>query len=191
VEGAKAAERAIGRQLEIISGGSSINMLLLKDGKNSMPSRINHLRIGGFIANPVNMRLGRGYTMQGMREDCMELVAEIVEIKEKDSAPHGSSARNWAGKPVTFVDKGRRMRAILAVGGQDIDDYTALIARDTGIELVGGSSDHTILDVTDSPREWRTGDTVAFGLRYAAMLHAFSGKHVRIEYVNDDAEAGV
>ncbi len=185
VEGAQAVERAIGRRLEIISGGSSINMLLLQNGECGMPPRINHLRVGGFIANPINMRIGRGYTLSGMREDSIELVAEIVEIQEKDSVPRGSSACNWAGEAVTWVDKGRRKRAILAIGGQDIGDFSLLMSKEPCVELVGGSSDHTVVDVTDSPREWHTGDTMRFRLKYAGMLHAFSGRHVRIEYIGD------
>ena len=57
VEGAKAVEQAIGRKLDYISGGSSINLLLLKDGVSKMPPEINHLRLGGSIANPMNIRL--------------------------------------------------------------------------------------------------------------------------------------
>ena len=79
VEGAEAVEAAIGRKLEIISGGSSINLLLLKDGISTMPARINHLRIGGSIANPMNIRTNRGVTFPGLREDTITLTAEIIE----------------------------------------------------------------------------------------------------------------
>lgn len=185
VQGAEAVEAAIGRRLDIISGGSSINLLTFKDGKTDMPKRINHLRIGGFIANPINMSINRGFTLHGARFDSVKLTAEVVEVRVKDSKPKNTSARNWAGKTVTTVDKGKRLRAILAIGGQDIGDYTNLIPTDVGVEIVGGSSDHTIVDLTDSGREWRTGDTVTFAVKYAAMLYAFSGKHVAVEYLYD------
>jgi len=185
VEGAEAVEQAIGRKLEIISGGSSINLLLLRDGVNQMPARINHLRLGGTIANPMNIRVNRGVTFPGMREDTIGLSAEIVEIHEKASAPKGVSTKNWAGEAVVREDKGRRLRAILALGSQDVGDAGSLIPMDPGVEVVGCSSDHTIVDVTDSGKVWRSGDVLTFRTRYAHMLYAFTGSHVEVAYYQD------
>ena len=185
VEGAEAVEAAIGRKLEIISGGSSINLLLLRDGVSQMPPRINHLRLGGAIANPMNIRMNRGVTFPGLREDSILLTAEIVEIHEKASAPRSQSTKNWAGETVTREDKGRRLRAILALGSQDVGNAASLLPVDSGIEVVGCSSDHTIVDVTDSPKTWRSGDTLTFRVRYANMLYAFTGDHVDVIYKYD------
>ena len=181
IDGAKAVEQAIGRKLDYISGGSSINLLLLKDGINAMPPEINHLRLGGTIANPMNIRLGRGLTFPGTREDTVRITAEIVELHIKNSAPKGST-KNWAGQEVVREDKGRRLRAILAIGSQDVGDAATMIPLDEGVEMVGCSSDHTIVDVTDTGREWKSGDTMTFKVRYANMLYAFTGDHVNVEY---------
>ena len=148
-----------------------------------MPERINHLRLGGSIVNPMTMRLGRGLMFDGLREDSVKLIAEIVEIHEKDSAPKGESTKNWAGVAVTQVDKGRRKRAILAVGSQDIYDAKIMIPVDEGVEIIGCSSDHTIVDVTDSCREWKSGDILSFKVRYSNILYAFSGSHVTVEFL--------
>ena len=185
IEGVEAVEAAIGRRLELISGGSSINLLLLRDGINQMPPRINHLRLGGSIANPMNIRVNRGLSFPGLREDTMHLTAEIVEIHEKDSAPKGQSTKNWAGESVTRTDKGRRLRAILALGSQDVGDSSVLLPVDSGVEVVGCSSDHTIVDVTDSGKPWKSGDTLTFQVRYANMLYAFTGQHVQVAYHHD------
>ena len=184
VSGAKAVEQAIGRKLDYISGGSSINLLLLKDGINAMPPEINHLRLGGTIANPMNIRLGRGLVFPGTREDTVRITAEIVELHEKASAPKGST-KNWAGQEVVREDKGRRLRAILAIGSQDVGDAATMIPLDEGVEMVGCSSDHTIVDVTDTGRTWKSGDTLTFKVRYANMLYAFTGDHVNVEYHYD------
>ena len=181
IDGAKAVEQAIGRKLDYISGGSSINLLLLKDGINAMPPEINHLRLGGTIANPMNIRLGRGLVFPGTREDTVRITAEIVELHIKNSAPKGST-KNWAGQEVVREDKGRRLRAILAIGSQDVGDAATMIPLDEGVEMVGCSSDHTIVDVTDTGREWKSGDTMTFKVRYANMLYAFTGDHVNVEY---------
>lgn len=182
VAGAEAVEAAIGRRLDYISGGSSINLLLLKDGVNRMPARVNHLRIGGTIANPMNIRMNRGVTFPGLREDTMTLTGEILEIHEKASAPGGPTTKNWAGETVVREDKGRRLRAILALGSQDVGDASLLIPTDKGVEIVGCSSDHTIVDVTDSEIVRKSGDTLTFKVRYSNMLYAFSGRHVSIAY---------
>lgn len=186
LEGTRAVEKTIGRPLDFVSGGSSINTLLLKDGKNRMPTGINHLRIGGMIANPINIRINRGVSFEGMREDSVLLEAEIVEITEKNSAPKNTSAKNWAGEIIKTEDRGRRMRAILAIGEQDIGHPDYLIPMEEGIEIVGGSSDHTIADVTEAKRKFKTGDVLHFRLKYAAMLYAFTGQHVEIEYLADE-----
>jgi predicted amino acid racemase len=160
-------------------------MLLLKDGENLMPKEVNHLRVGGFIANPHNMKINRSVFFDGMREDSITISAEIIEIREKNSAPKNSSAKNWTGEKMTFVDRGRRIRAILAIGGQDIGNYSNLIPIDDGIELVGGSSDHTIIDVTDSKKTYKIGDVLTFNAKYPAMLYSFSGKHVKLNFIYD------
>ena len=186
VEAAEAVEQTIGRKLDIISGGSSINLLLLRDGVNQMPERINHLRLGGSIANPMNMRIGRGLTFPGTREDTLRLTAEIVEIHRKESAPKGESTKNWAGQPIVRTGKGRRLRAILAVGSQDVGDASVMIPELDGVEIVGHSSDHTIVDVTDTAGIWQSGDTLTFKVRYPNMLYAFTGDHVHKAYHRDE-----
>lgn len=184
VEGAEQVEKAIGRRLELISGGSSINLLLLRDGMNTMPARINHLRLGGTIANPITIRLGRGLVFEGTREDTVRLTAEIIELREKNSAPKDST-QNWMGKAVSFEDRGRRLRAILALGSQDVGDSSSLIPLDPGVTVVGCSSDHTIVDLTDAERRFSPGDTLSFAARYANILYAFTGDHIAVEYVTD------
>ncbi len=183
VDAAAAVEKKIGRELEIISGGSSIDLLLLRDGASRIPKRINHLRLGGSIASPRNIRINRGVSFPGLREDTMTLRAEIIEIDEKDSRPKGISTLNWAGSEITQQEKqGRRLRAILALGSQDIGDAAKLTPLDAGVEILGCSSDHTVVDITDFPGTLAFGDTLSFAMGYSAMLYAFSGKHVSIRF---------
>ena len=55
-----------------------------------------------------------------------------------------------------------------------------MIPVEDGVEIVGCSSDHTIVDVTDTKRTWRSGDKLTFKVRYANMLYAFTGNHVNV-----------
>ena len=70
----------------------------------------------------------------------------------------------------------------MALGSQDVGDSSNLIPVDSGVEIVGCSSDHTIVDVTDAGKAFQTGDTLTFKVRYANMLYGFSGDHVAVEY---------
>lgn len=58
-----------------------------------------------------------------------------------------------------------------------------LIPMDPEVTVSGGSSDHTILDMTESKKEWQVGDTVDFSLYYMALLYCFATRNVEIKYV--------
>lgn len=181
-EGARKVEEVIGRKLEIVSGGSSIDMTLLAKGIE-LPEGINHLRFGGFIANPRTMREIRGVQLPGMCEDTFTLTAELVEIQDKPS-PVGGSGKNWAGQAIELEDKGVRRRAILALGSQDVSSAATLHCLDEGVEFIGNSSDHMLVDITDSPKNWKVGDVMTFTVYYMNLLYAFATEHVNIKYIN-------
>ena len=53
---------------------------------------------------------------------------------------------------------------------------------DPSIEILGGSSDHTLMDMTKADREYKVGDTVTFRLEYGAMLKVATSPYVEKEY---------
>lgn len=180
-EGARRVEEIIGRKLDMVSGGSSITLTMLAAEK-PLPPEINHLRIGGSIANPISIRNNRGVVIDGMRADTFTLTAEIVEVADKPSAAPGSG-KNWAGQAVKFEDRGIRRRAIIALGSQDIGDAHSLIPMDEGVSVIAGSSDHTVLDVTDSIINWKAGDKMSFRVYYMPLLYCFSTRNVSVKYI--------
>lgn len=176
VGAAERVEETIGRRLEVISGGSSSSLPLLCRGE--LPRRVNHLRVGGFIANPIGMRLNRGFTLPGMEEDTVFLRAQLIEVNDKPTAPAGTGALNWAGDRVRYEDRGVRRRAIAALGAADVGDVTKLLPIQPGVRILGGSSDHLILDIAESPIPYQTGDEVIFRMFYSPLLHAFTSRLV-------------
>ncbi len=179
-DGARKIEDAIGRKLDIVSGGSSISLTMLAADK-PMPPEINHLRIGGAIANPMGIRKNRGVFIDGLRENAFKLTAQIIEIGWKPSVTQGSG-KNWAGQTVVFEDKGMRKRVVIALGSQDVGDAMSLMPLDESVSVIGGSSDHTVLDITDSTRDWKVGDNISFSLFYMNLLYCFATRHVGIIY---------
>ena len=56
--------------------------------------------------------------------------------------------------------------------------------RETGITVVGGSSDHCILDVTECPRRLEMGDTVSFSLCYSHLLYLTGREDVHVTFTD-------
>lgn len=164
--------------LAIISGGNSSSMHLVFDG--SIPRKINNLRIGEAIL------LGRETVIDKERDnfysDTFVLKAEVVEVKEKPSVPIGKIGKDAFGKIPVFEDRGIRKRAIIAIGKQDVDPGD-LIPVDQDIIILGGSSDHIILDVSDCRKDYQIGDIVAFNLTYGGMLRVMTSPYVTKEFI--------
>jgi len=174
---AEAIERETGRKLEMISGGASTSLSLLEDGK--MPKGINHLRIGEAIITAKDFPYVWNIEMPGIYRDPMVLKAQIVEIKQKPSYPIGEIFVDAFGNKPVYTDKGIRKRALLAIGNKDIGDITKIKPRREGIEIVGSSSDHLILDIEDYKGELKVGDILEFDTFYSAMLFLCSSDCVR------------
>ena len=176
-------EKSIGRKLEIISGGATSSYTLVHWG--TMPAGINHLRIGENILLGKDLQVNWGIQdMDYLRMDGFTLRAEVVEVREKPTYPIGEFAIDAFGRKPVYVDSGIRRRAILALGRADVGELESLIPREAGLTVIGGSSDHCIVDVEDCPRRLEVGDIVEFSLCYSHLLYATSRSDVTIQFVN-------
>ena len=176
-------ETRIGRKLEIISGGATSSYTLVHWG--TMPAGINHLRIGENILLGKDLQVNWGIQdMDYLRMDGFTLRAEVVEVREKPTYPIGEFAIDAFGRKPVYVDRGIRRRAILALGRADVGELESLIPREAGLTVIGGSSDHCIVDVEDCPRRLEVGDIVEFSLCYSHLLYATSRSDITIQFVN-------
>ncbi len=163
----------IQEELEFVSGGSTSSLYLVKNGK--MPKGITNLRIGTGILFGIDDI--RDIGIEGAYTDTFILEAEIIELKNKPSLPMGTIAKDAFGNIPHFEDRGIRKRAILGIGRQDVV-FEALHPVDKEVEIVGGSSDHMIVDVTSSYTNYGVGDIIKFNLGYPAMLYLFNSSYV-------------
>ena len=176
-------ERRIGRKLEIVSGGATSSYTLVHWA--TMPERINHLRIGEAILLGKDLQADWGIRdMDYLRMDTFTLRAEVVEVRDKPTYPIGEFAIDAFGHKPVYEDRGIRRRAILALGRADVGELESLLPREEGITVIGGSSDHCILDVEDCPRRLEVGDVVEFSLCYSHMLYATARSDMHIQFVN-------
>ncbi|MEG0857305.1 MAG: alanine/ornithine racemase family PLP-dependent enzyme [Terrisporobacter sp.] len=180
-EVAEEVENKIGRQLDIISGGSTTTLPLVLD--DNIPSKINNLRVGEALLVGRDLIDYWGYDLNKMHKDTLILKAEVIEIKEKPSYPIGEMFLDAFGNKPTYEDRGIRRRAILAVGRQDFVNHRDLVPLDKNVEIVGSSSDHLIVDIEDSETNFQIGDIMSFGMFYSNALYLTSSKYVNKYYV--------
>lgn len=156
--------------LDIVSGGNSGNLPWVLSGADTR--RINDLRLGESIL------LGREplhrQPIDGLHTDAFTLIAEVIESKVKPSQPWGDVAQTAFGDRPPATDRGHISQTILAVGRQDTDPDG--LQPPPGIEILGASSDHLIVDAGQSP--FSIGTEIGFQLNYGALLRAMTSPYV-------------
>lgn len=175
---ARKIEKRFGITLDMISGGNSSSIYLIDRGE--MPEGINNLRLGeaAILGNDTAYETD----LPGTVGDTVILEAQIVELKEKPSLPIGEVGVDAFGQKPYYEDRGIMKRGIIAVGKQDTD-LDSMTPVDPQIEIMGGSSDHTILDLTHCDRQYAVGDVIAFELGYGGMLKTATSPYVEKKYV--------
>ena len=171
--------KSLGIDDPIVSGGNSATIdLMLRDG---IPEGVTHLRLGESIL--FGRERAKYRYLPATHNDAFILSAEVVECREKPSMPQGEIGADSYGHVPVFTDKGPMKRVICSIGKQSID-YETMWPLEYGIEILGASSDHLILDATKYEKSLRAGDKVYFRLGYFATLRAFTSSFVEKEYVS-------
>ncbi len=161
--------------LDIISGGNSSSVFLF--GKNEIPKEVNSLRIGEAIF--FGKETSYSTLIPNFNNQIFTLEAEIIECKTKPSFPDGEMSINSFGEKVEIEDKGLMKRAILAIGKQDVQ-LNNLFPIDKRIKIIGGSSDHLILDVTNT--NYEVGNIIEFDVNYPGLLHLMNSPYIKRNY---------
>jgi len=163
-------EKKFNLELDLISGGNSANYNWFKSTKNV--GRINHLRLGESIflgCEPLERK-----PISGLFTDAFTLIAEVIELKVKPSVPYGKKSQNAFGEIPSFQDKDQMKRAIMGFGLQDV--MVSGLKPRINIQLLGASSDHTIVDANQV--KLTVGDQLEFDLNYAALFSAMNSPYV-------------
>ena len=172
--------KKLGIKLEIISGGGTSSLLLVEN--NAVPPGINQLRIGEGILLGTDTTHKR--IIPWLFQDAFLLKAEVIEVKFKPSVPKGSIGRDAFGHIPSFVDRGIRKKAILALGKHDVL-IEGIIPVDEHMIVLGASSDHLIVDISDATTKIEVGAEIAFRLTYAGLLSISNSRYVNKTFVED------
>jgi ornithine racemase len=171
-----AIEKEYKIDLEIVSGGNSANYEWYESAQKV--DRINNLRIGESIllgCETVNRK-----AISGLHTSAFNLIAEVIESKEKPSLPFGEICQDAFGNIPTFLDRGIRQRIIVALGRQDVLISGLKPCED--LEILGSSSDHIVLDSKN--RNLKVGSEVRFNLDYGALLAAMTSPFIKKQFVD-------
>jgi predicted amino acid racemase len=165
VDVAEQVETDLGLHFKTISAGNSASLALLL--RDEMPARANQLRIGGAIM--IGEVDSTGDWPEALpHQDAFTVSAEVIEIETKPTVPEGPVAPNAFGDIPHWPDLGPRRRAILALGRQDIQ-IESLVPNRRGISVIGASSDHLVLDVTQASPAVYLGEELSFRPLYGAV----------------------
>jgi len=167
---ANSIDAKFGPITDIVSGGNSANIEWALSGADT--GRINNLRLGEAIL--FGREALHRQPIDGLHQDAITLVAEVIETKIKPSLPWGNVAQNAFGEINHSSDRGPTSRAIVAIGRQDIDPTG--ISPPPGFEILGASSDHLVLDVSSG--HVCVGDEIPFQINYSAFLRAMTSPFV-------------
>jgi predicted amino acid racemase len=156
--------------LSLVSGGNSANYQWFMSTQEV--GMINNLRLGESIF--LGCETLHRKPIPGLFIDTVTLFAEVIESTIKPSLPYGEVCQDVSGQVPEFQDLGRIRRAILGIGLQDV--LVSGLTPRAGIDILGASSDHIILNTRDMV--YIAGDEVAFDLNYGALLSAMTSPYV-------------
>jgi len=160
-------------KIPIVSGGNSSSLYMVMN--KTIPEGINNLRLGESVV--LGRETAYGRDIPGMFKDVFTLKGEIIEIKDKPSVPIGNIGMDAFGEVPTFKDRGTIKRAIISMGRQDVK-IDGITPRDEKIIILGGSSDHLLLDVTESEADYKVGDIISFDVDYGALLSSMTSSYI-------------
>jgi ornithine racemase len=164
-------------KIDMISGGnsSSIDLML----KNQLPNGINNLRLGESVV--LGKETAYSQPINGLYQDVFTLKTKVIELKTKPSYPIGEIGVDSFGVVPIIEDLGLMKRAIVGIGKQDIT-LSNLVPINSKMKVIGGSSDHLIIDVTTC--SVNLNDTISFHVNYPGLLQLMTSRYVKKYYKN-------
>jgi predicted amino acid racemase len=166
---AAATEASLGVRFRYVSPGHTNNVRFVLDG--TMPVRVNHLRVGEAILFGTDEL--SDILLPVPHHDTFRAYARVIEVQEKPSAPEGPVGKDAFNRIHEWPDLGVRRRAVLELGEIDLSVADICPTR-AGITMVGASSDHAVIDVTDAEPAVAVGDELEFRCAYTAVSTGWS-----------------
>ncbi|NLJ86108.1 MAG: alanine/ornithine racemase family PLP-dependent enzyme [Firmicutes bacterium] len=159
----------------MLSVGNSSSLSLVYRGHWPRLSFPAHLRVGESIL--LGWDVMSKERLLGTSQDAFRLFAEVIEVARKPSLPGGATGCNAFDVHLELEDRGIHWRAIVAIGRQDLGAGT-IRPVDIGLEVIGMTSDHTVLAIDKAERQISVGSQVEFRLDYGGLVGAMTSPYV-------------
>ncbi len=167
--------------LQISAGNSSAAVLMNNGGWQGVwTGAMHHVRMGESLL--FGWDIFEQKPLAGCALHPCVLGAEVIEVAIKGSRPLGPRGRDAFGQRPDFEDRGQRRRALVAVGRQDFGAGNLVPLLD-GIEVIGATSDHLVLDVEAQPQV-KVGTILEFSLDYGSLLALSTSNYVKKVFSN-------
>ena len=175
-------QKFLGTHMPVVSVGGTCCLKVIEE--SGVPDGINQIRMCEAVVTGMDTAFAR--EIPYLHRDALTLSAEIVECREKPSVPDGEVGMQAFGEKPVFIDRGKRRRALLGIGRQDVN-VDRIKPLQPGVHVVTASSDHLIVDVTEAEaREpgtrFKPGDVLDFRPLYPAMLSLSTSRYVAVSY---------
>lgn len=169
------------KKMELVSGGSSINLPMLNSGR--IPKNINHLRIGEavfFGTSPLDEK-----QFMDLHTDVFTYKGNIIEIEKKETVPDGVMTNGNIGhtRDTFSLDTNEEItkthKAIVDFGILDVD-FNDLKTKDDKLIFVGTTSDMTVYEIPTNKNNptYNVGDTIDFSATYMGVAKLMNIKFI-------------
>lgn len=169
------------KKMEIVSGGSSINLPMINSGR--IPKNINHLRIGEavfFGTSPLDEK-----QFKDLHTDVFTYKGNIIEIEEKETVPDGVMTNGNIGHTRDSLSLGTNQeitkthKAIVDFGILDVD-FNDINTKDDKLTFVGSTSDMTVYEIPNNKNNpaYNVGDTIDFSATYMGVAKLMNSKFI-------------
>jgi len=168
------------REPPLVSLGGTVAYSLFYEGafKNNS-SHAWELRCGEGIFLGYDSSSGK--ELPGFKQDTFKLFGEIMEVREKEYFIENNKGLNAMGEHCITSKSGKRLNIVL--------DFGVLVASaknlkplDISSQFAGQTFDFTVVDITESGLQYKTGQYIGFAPSYGAMTQAMLNKYVKKVY---------
>ncbi len=169
-------EMRFNKNIQLVSGGSSITLPLLTKGK--MPKQVNHLRIGEAIFLGTTPLTNNKFN--NLSTNTFEFLGNIVEFEKKETYPDGIIGNGNVGHVEIIKENNvteKEYRALIDFGLVDVDT-SFLKPKDTEISFLGTTSDLSVYSLGKNKRQYTSGKTIAFQPNYMAVAQLMNSQYI-------------
>ena len=169
-------EMRFDKNIQLVSGGSSISLPLLSKGK--IPKRVNHLRIGEAIFLGTTPLTNKKFS--NLSTNAFEFLGNIIEFEKKETSPDGIVGNGNVGNAEIDNENNsfnKEYKALIDFGLVDVDN-SYLIPKDKDINFLGTTSDLTVYSLGKNKRKYKTGKTMAFKPNYMAVAQLMNSQYI-------------